>query len=73
VATPPELGALLRSGVFVPQLHLGALMLAGIRGHIDLSSLASRRLACSSLTAAGAGFGLRGPHLTSIKTGQPGS
>ena len=35
---PAELAELIRSGEFVLQLHIGALLLAGLRGHIDLSS-----------------------------------
>ena len=30
---------LLLSGAFVLQLHIGALMLAGMRGHLDLAVL----------------------------------
>ena len=37
LVTPAELGALVRSGEFELQLHLGALMLAGLGGHIDLA------------------------------------
>lgn len=37
LVTPAELGALVRSGAFGLQLHLGALMLAGVGGHIDLA------------------------------------
>ena len=36
LVTPQELTALILSGEFVLQLHIGALMLAGLRGHIDL-------------------------------------
>lgn len=35
LVSPGELASLVRSGEFVLQLHIGALMLAGIRGHID--------------------------------------
>ena len=38
--TPAELGRLIRSGEFVLQLHIGALLLAGLRGHLDLAALA---------------------------------
>jgi ADP-ribose pyrophosphatase len=37
----PELAALIRSGEFVLQLHLGALLLAGMAGHIDLGGFAT--------------------------------
>jgi ADP-ribose pyrophosphatase len=36
---PAELGALIRSGEFVLQLHIGAVLLAGIAGYLDLGSL----------------------------------
>ena len=36
--TPAELAALIASGEFTLQLHIGALMLAGMRGHIDLGA-----------------------------------
>jgi ADP-ribose pyrophosphatase len=39
LATPTELGALMRSGEFVLQLHIGAVLLAGLAGHIDLGAL----------------------------------
>ena len=38
LVTPQELTALILSGEFVLQLHIGALMLAGLRGHIDLGA-----------------------------------
>jgi 8-oxo-dGTP pyrophosphatase MutT (NUDIX family) len=38
LATPAELGALIRSGEFTLQLHIGALMLAGARGFLDLGA-----------------------------------
>ena len=40
LVTPAELAGLIRSGEFVLQLHIGALMLAGIAGHLDLSPFA---------------------------------
>ncbi len=40
LATPAELAGLITSGEFVLQLHIGALLLAGLRGHIDLAALA---------------------------------
>jgi 8-oxo-dGTP pyrophosphatase MutT (NUDIX family) len=39
LATPSELGTLIRTGEFVLQLHIGALMLAGIQGHVELAAL----------------------------------
>ena len=39
LVTPHELAALILTGEFVLQLHLGALLLAGMRGHLDLSTL----------------------------------
>jgi 8-oxo-dGTP pyrophosphatase MutT (NUDIX family) len=39
--SPPELVTLIRSGEFVLQLHLGALLLAGMAGHIDLAAFAA--------------------------------
>lgn len=38
VVTPAELAGLIRSGEFVLQLHIGAILLAGLRGHLDLGS-----------------------------------
>jgi len=38
LATPAELVAMIKSGEFVSQLHLGALMLAELRGFITLRS-----------------------------------
>ena len=37
LVTAAELAALIRSGEFVLQLHIGAILLAGLRGHIDLA------------------------------------
>jgi ADP-ribose pyrophosphatase len=37
LVTPRELGALILSGEFALQLHIGALMLAGMRGCLDLT------------------------------------
>ena len=39
LVTPHELGALILAGQFGLQLHIGALMLAGMQGHLDLSAL----------------------------------
>lgn len=39
LVTPHELATLILSGKFVLQLHFGALMLAGMRGHLDLAVL----------------------------------
>jgi ADP-ribose pyrophosphatase len=41
LVTPTELTSLIRGGAFVLQLHIGALMLAGMRGHIDLAAFAA--------------------------------
>jgi len=42
LATPAELGALIAAGDFVLQLHVGALMLAGLRGFVDLGAFRER-------------------------------
>jgi len=42
LVTPVELVALIRSGEFVLQLHIGALLLAGMRGHIDLAAFGAK-------------------------------
>ena len=39
LVTPEELGALILAGEFVLQLHIGALLLAGMRGQFDLFTL----------------------------------
>ena len=39
LVTPAELGALIKSGEFVLQLHIGAILLAGLAGHINLAAL----------------------------------
>jgi len=39
LVAPKELGALILSGEFTLQLHLGALLLAGLRGFIDLGAV----------------------------------
>jgi 8-oxo-dGTP pyrophosphatase MutT (NUDIX family) len=39
LVTPAELAELILSGEFVLQLHIGALLLAGLRGYIDLGTL----------------------------------
>ena len=41
LVSPPELAVLIRSGEFVLQLHLGALLLAGMAGCLDLSAFAA--------------------------------
>jgi ADP-ribose pyrophosphatase len=38
LVTPAELAGLIRSGEFVLQLHIGALLLAGLHGHISLGA-----------------------------------
>jgi len=40
-ATPAEIVELTAKGEFVLQLHLGALLLAGLQGHLDLSGFAA--------------------------------
>lgn len=39
LVAPNELAALILAGEFVLQLHIGALLLAGMRGHLDLDAL----------------------------------
>jgi ADP-ribose pyrophosphatase len=39
LVTPAELAGLILSGEFVLQIHIGALLLAGLRGYIDLGAL----------------------------------
>jgi len=39
--TPAEIAELTAQGEFVLQLHLGALLLAGLHGHLDLSAFAA--------------------------------
>ena len=41
LVTPRELAGLILSGEFVLQLHIGAILLAGLRGHIDLGPFGS--------------------------------
>jgi hypothetical protein len=36
--TPQELAARILAGEFVLQSHIGALLLAGLRGHLDLGT-----------------------------------
>lgn len=42
LVSPAELARLIRGGEFVLQLHIGALMLAGMRGFIDLAAFGGR-------------------------------
>ncbi len=42
LVSPSELGAMIYSGEFTLQLHIGALMLAGMRGFIDLTAFQAR-------------------------------
>jgi 8-oxo-dGTP pyrophosphatase MutT (NUDIX family) len=42
LVSPDELAAMIFSGEFTQQLHIGALMLAGMRGFIDLSAFTPR-------------------------------
>jgi ADP-ribose diphosphatase len=39
LVTPAELGGLILSGEFVLQLHIGALLLAALRGYVDIATL----------------------------------
>jgi ADP-ribose pyrophosphatase len=41
LVTPAELAGMILAGDFVLQLHIGTLMLAGLRGHIDLAGFAA--------------------------------
>jgi ADP-ribose pyrophosphatase len=43
LVSPAELAALIRRGEFVLQLHIGALLLAGLHGHLDLEALRDRK------------------------------
>ena len=43
LVSPAELAGLILSGEFVLQLHIGALLLAGLRGYIDLGTLKTSR------------------------------
>ena len=42
LVSPAELAGLIRQGEFVLQLHIGALLLAGMRGFIDLAAFGRR-------------------------------
>jgi len=42
LVTPGELGGLIRRGEFTLQLHIGALLVAGLAGHLDLAALQER-------------------------------
>jgi 8-oxo-dGTP pyrophosphatase MutT (NUDIX family) len=42
LVTPDALAGLIRSGEFVLQLHIGALLLAAMRGHLDLGAFAGK-------------------------------
>jgi|SRR6185369_3547265 len=42
LVTPSELGRLIVSGDFALQLHIGALLVAGLAGHLDLAKLIPR-------------------------------
>jgi len=39
LVTPKELGVLITRGEFPLQLHIGALMLAALYGHLDFAAL----------------------------------
>ena len=43
LVTPVELAGLIRSGEFTLQLHIGALMLAGMRGFIDMAAFSQTK------------------------------
>lgn len=43
LVTPAELAGLIRSGDFTLQLHIGALMLAGMHGYIDLAGFSAEK------------------------------
>jgi ADP-ribose pyrophosphatase len=43
LVTPVELAGLIRSGEFTLQLHIGALLLAGMAGHIDLTAFGAKK------------------------------
>ncbi len=43
LVTPAELAGLIRSGEFTLQLHIGALLLAGMAGHIDLAAFQAQK------------------------------
>jgi ADP-ribose pyrophosphatase len=43
LVTPAELAELIRTGEFTLQLHIGALMLAGMRGYLDLAGFAAEK------------------------------
>jgi hypothetical protein len=38
LVTPQELASLILSGDFTLQLHVGALLLAALRGHLDIAA-----------------------------------
>lgn len=44
LVTPAALAEMIRSGAFTLQLHIGALMLAGARGFIDLGEFQPRKI-----------------------------
>ncbi|MEP7029302.1 MAG: NUDIX hydrolase [Pseudolabrys sp.] len=41
LVSPAELAGMIRSGEFTLQLHIGAILLAGMRGHIDLGAFSA--------------------------------
>lgn len=43
LVSPAELAELIRSGEFTLQLHIGALLLAGMAGHIDLAAFGAHQ------------------------------
>ncbi len=42
LVTPAELAALILTGEFVLQLHIGAILLAGMRGYLDMAAFAAK-------------------------------
>ncbi len=43
LVTPVELAALIRSGDFTLQLHIGAILLAGMAGYLDLTAFGAQK------------------------------
>ena len=43
LVTPVELATMIRNGEFTLQLHIGAVLLAGLAGHLDLAALRTAR------------------------------
>ena len=60
LVTPAELAALIRSGEFVLQLHIGAILLAGLHGHIDLAAFSAADGPIKTKYRSGAGQAPKG-------------